>query len=298
MLRECTVGQARLRRGFTLIELLVVVCIVSALMALLFPALSSARRQARMLLGMRNIRQVTMAVNTFAADNGGRYPPSVATVGVRDSWNWQEPTMLTGYLQRAPRYRRSVSAYLRPYITDADVLFCPNAPRPHRYLQDAWAAGDGWDHPETPAVPDALIGVYCLYWDYVGYLGEDEEPFRGPRGPARGHRESSVVVSDYFGYDHWRSPQAYGSCEKFAGANITDGTFISSAYWSRPGGGTMKAPGSFGIRLHAGHVDGHVASYAPIDTRAMRVIKQPETNTPYPPGVGPGVFYVPRTGLR
>ena len=298
MVQERRLVRSRLRRGFTLVELLVVLSIISALMALLFPALSSARRQARALLGMRNIGQIAAAANTFASDNGQQYPPSVATVGVRDSWNWQEPTMLTGYLERAPRYRRSVSAYLRPYITEASVMFCPSAPRPNRYLQDAWDAGDAWDHPETPAVPDSLAGVYCLYWDYEGYLGEDEPLFRGPRGPARGHRDSSVLVSDYFGYDHWRSPRAFGSCEKFAGANITDGTCISSAYWSRPGGGTAEELPNFGVRLKAGHVDGHVESYAPTDTRAMRVILRPEIGMPYPPGVGPGVFYVPRAGLR
>ena len=39
-------------------------------------------------------------------------------------------------------------------------------------------------------------------------------------------------------------------------------------------------------------------SYAPSDTRAMHVILRPATGTPYSPGVGPGVFYIPRTGLR
>jgi prepilin-type N-terminal cleavage/methylation domain-containing protein len=288
----------RLRRGFTLVELLVVVGIISALMALLVPALSSARRQARTLVGMRNIGQITATVNTFASDNGERYPPSVATVGVEDSWNWQEPTMLTGYLERAPGLRRSVSAYLRPYISDAEIMFCPNAPRPYRHLQEAWDAGEAWDHPETQAVPDCLVGVYCLYWGYVGYLGEDREFFRGPRSPARGHRESSVLVSDYLGYDHWRSPQTFGSCEQFRNAGVADGTCVSSAYWSRPGSGTRQELATFDIRLHAGHVDGHVESYTPSDTRAMRVILRPASGTPYDPGIGPGVFYIPRTGLR
>jgi prepilin-type N-terminal cleavage/methylation domain-containing protein len=298
MWRKCPLVPPEARRGFTLVELLVVVGIISALMALLIPALSGARRQARTLLSVRNIGQITTTVNTFASDNAERYPNSAAIIGTPDNWNWQEPTMLTGYLERAPGLRRSVSAYLRSYIADASVMFCPNAPRPYPYLQEAWDAGDAWDHPETLAVPDSLVGVYCLYWDYEGYLGEGEGLFRGPRSPARGYRESSVLVSDYFGYDHWRSPQAFGSCERFRNAEIADGTCISSAYWSRPGSGTIQELDTFSIRLHAGHVDGHVESYTPSDTRAMRVILRPATGTPYSPGTGPGVFYIPRTGLR
>lgn len=284
--------------GFTLVELLVVLGTVSALMALLLPALGGVRRQARTLVGLRNLREITTAVNTFAPDNEGLYPPSVATIGTEDSWNWQAPNMLTGYLKRTPHMHRSVSAYLRSYIDDADVMSCPNAPTRYRYLQEAWDAGDAWDHPDTPAVPDAVFGTYCLYWNYVGYLGESKGLFRGPTGPAKGHRTSSIVVTDYFGYDHWRSRLAFGSCEPLENAVVTDGTPVSSAFWSRPGDGTQEELQAFSIRLHAAHVDGHVESYRPVETRAMHVIKRPETGEPYPPGVGPGTFYIPRVGLR
>lgn len=286
------------RHGLTLVELLVVVGIVSMLMALLLPALGKVRRQARSVIGMRRLREITTAVNSYATDNREWYPPSVATIGMEDSWNWQAPNMLTGYLERAPGISRSVSAYLRAYIPEADVMFCPNAPLKYRHLQEAWDAGENWDHPETPAVPDALFGSYCLYWNYTGYLGEDRGLFRGPSGPARSYRESSTVVSDYLGYDHWRSPLTYGSCEPFKGAEVVDGTSISSAFWSKRGNGAFEELRQMEIRLHAGHVDGHVESYTPADTRAMYVIKRPETNEPYGPGEGPGAFYVPRLGIR
>ncbi len=286
------------KRGFTLVELLVVLAIISALMGMLLPALGSVRRQARAAVGMRRLREITTAVNTFAADNANRYPASVATVGIDDRWNWQAPSMLTGYLQRAPGLSRSVSAYLRPYIANADVMFCPNAPRPYRYRQEAWDAEDDWDHPETLTVPDSMFGTYCFYWNYVGYLGEERGLFRGPSSPARGYRESSVVVSDYLGYDHWRNRLAYGSCEPFTATEIVDATSISAAFWSTPGNGTTEERRRLRIKLHAGHVDGHVESYTPADTRAMYVIVRPETGAPYPPGTGPGTFYVPRVGLR
>lgn len=220
-------------------------------MALLLPALGNVRRQARTLIGMHNMREITAAANIFASDNGDAYPPSVATLGVDDSWSWQAPNMLMGYLQRAPGVHRSVSAYLRTYIGDADVVFCPNAPLKYPHLQEAWDAGDEWDHPDTPAVPDAVFGTYCLYWNYVGYLGEDKGLFRGPTSPGRGRQESSIVVTDYFGYDHWRSPLAYGSCEPIEQAVVTGGTAVSSAFWSRTGGGAFEELRNFKIKLNA-----------------------------------------------
>ncbi len=273
--------------------------LISLLAGLLLPALSAVRRQARTLVSMGNMREITAAVDTFAMDNGGIYPPSVATIGMEDSWNWQAPNMLTGYLKRTPQVHRSVSAYLRVYIKDADIMFCPNAPMRYPYLQEVWDAGDDWDHPDTETVPDPVFGTYCLYWNYVGYLGKNVDLFRGPTGPTRGPRGSSIVVSDYLGYDHWRDPLTYGSCERLRDATVTDGTYLSSAFWSKPGDGTAAERQDLGVTLRAGYVDGHVESYCPVDTRAMYAILNRETNEPYQPGTtGPGVIYIPRVGLR
>jgi len=104
-------------------------------------------------------------------------------------------------------------------------------------------------------------------------------------------------VSDYFGYDHFRNPNSYGSCEKFQGASITEGTLLSSAYWSDKNSTGSGAPE---IKLHAGYTDGHVENFSTSDTIAMRVIKVPETGEPYPggDGIGPGIFYLPRQALH
>ncbi len=294
------VGREEFRTGFTLIELLVVLGILSILMATLIPVLGKIRQQARQVVGVGNLRQIGMAVNCYADDNKGCYPPSVATLGVGSHWNWQEPTYLTAYRKRSPAVHRSVSAYLHDYLTDAATLFCPSAPVKYKYLQQAWDAGDDWNNPDIAPLPEALLGTYCLYWSYTGHLGNKAGLFRGPRGPGRGRGESRILVTDYLGYDHFRSPDAYGSCERFHDAQVTEGSDISSAFWSVPGESTTEEMAEMSIKLHAAYIDGHVESYLPVDTTPMRVILYPETGEPYPDnlGISPGLFYLPRVGLH
>lgn len=53
-------------RGFSLIELLVVVAIITVLLALTLPALSVARRDARTIAGLANLRQIGQAIHMYA----------------------------------------------------------------------------------------------------------------------------------------------------------------------------------------------------------------------------------------
>jgi prepilin-type N-terminal cleavage/methylation domain-containing protein len=299
---DCGAGIRRVRSkspgGFTLIELLVVISIISVLMGILLPALGKVRSQARTLIGTNNQHQIVSGVSLFAMDNDEKYPESVATVGTGDNWNWSEPTMLAGYRKRSPMLYRSMSAYLRRYINDASTMSCPNAPKEHEYFQQAWDAGEDWGNPSAPLIKGPLTGTYCFYWNYVGYLGLGgrRSLFRGPRNSSGGYKSSKLLVSCYFGYDHWQNRNAYSSCEKFKGAGLTEETWFSSAYWSGLNSNTRLD--TLKMKLHAGYTDGHVESYCPSEAIPMEVIKDRYTAEPYSSGMGPGVFYLPRNSLR
>ena len=284
------------RLGFTLIELLVVMSIISLIMAITLPAFNKVRQQARAMMSMNNMKQISSTMNLFASDNNDRYPESVATVGNGDTWNWTDSTKLIGIRHRSPQLHRAMSEYLRKYIQDASTMYCPNVPHKYKYLQQAWDAGDDWDNPMNPFPADPVGGSYCFYWNYRGYIGGRRVVFRGPQGPASGGRRySKLLVSDYFGYNHWRNPKSYSSCEQFEGAGITEETWLLSSFWSR-----RSPPENIPeIKLKAGYTDGHVESYSTSNVIPMKVSITADGTVPYPESsTSPGTFFLPGNALH
>ena len=283
----------RTLRGFTLMELLVSVAIIAVLVSVLLPALNKARDQARTLIGLENQRQTVTAGQQYAMSGRDRLPESVATIGVESAWwNWQEPTVMTGFQARSPRMHRSLSGYLRSYLDDPSVLYCANVPDVYPYLKELWAAGDAWDHPETPPPEDPFTGTVGFFWNYLGVRADGAGVFRGPRSLDGGRDVSTLMVSEYLGFDHWRSPGAYGSCERMDNAVTTPGTLVSASYWSVPQAEAADLA-DLDVRLHAGFLDGHVEAFRPEDTFPIKVSLTSDGSMPYPDGVGPGVYYLP-----
>ena len=123
--------------AFTVVELITVLAIIAVLTGILLPALQAAKNKAEQLISMQHQRQTAQHLDLFAADHDDRYPDSVAKVGLGENWNWSDPTKLAGSDLRTPGLNRSVSAYLRDYISDPGEIYCPSAPSTYAYLKES-----------------------------------------------------------------------------------------------------------------------------------------------------------------
>lgn len=95
----------RTGRGFTLVEVLVVIAIIGVLIALLLPAVQSAREAARRSSCTNNLRQLGLALHNH--ENANRFfpPSSQALSGGAEGAPWSGQAMMLPYLEGDSLYR-------------------------------------------------------------------------------------------------------------------------------------------------------------------------------------------------
>lgn len=114
----------RSNAGFTLVELLVVVAIIGVLIALLLPAIQTARESARRTKCLSNLRQVSLAAKMYH-DQHERFPPGC------EQTNFPSP----------PTYRgSSLFVFLLPHLEQNQVRAKWNAIDPMLNTQGGRAA--------------------------------------------------------------------------------------------------------------------------------------------------------------
>lgn len=139
-------------RAFTLIELLVVISIVSILMAILLPALASARQSARAAICMSNQRQIGQCLAMYVTELDS-IPPSHSVDSSGNELNWGNSSWdarLLPYMI-GETWMSAISHGGNTYSVDPETcpqfLICPSDPVKRTRKKEgkrSYAANRGW----------------------------------------------------------------------------------------------------------------------------------------------------------
>src|SRR5208283_2520719 len=187
------VTQSRMARGFTLIELLVVIAIISVLIALLLPAVQSAREASRLAHCVNNLKQIGLALHNYEQAMGVFPPGYVSSIDPKDvtpctsdletgsgvdlGTGWACGSMILPFLEQQPLYS-SINFNLSVAYPDNDtysltalaVYLCPS--------DDGPSVVPVFDDPPDPANPTSYSGTHIVdklsRGNYVGMWGLGE----------------------------------------------------------------------------------------------------------------------------
>jgi prepilin-type N-terminal cleavage/methylation domain-containing protein len=110
-------------KAFTLVELLVVIGIIAVLIAILLPALQSARRQANTIKCAANIRQIGLAVQMYVSDYKG-YAPAGRYLGY-DVWDSKD-NRTTWWKDLIAKYLTKIDPQAALIQQNSVIWGCPN----------------------------------------------------------------------------------------------------------------------------------------------------------------------------
>ncbi len=233
------------RRAFTLIEILVVIAIIGVLLAVLLPAVQSAREAARRIQCTNNLKQIGLAVHNYESIYRG-FPPSavfqeLASINTNSSWSIHGrllPQLELSNLYQAVDLKQPWDDQAILSGLKISVYACPSDPNSDtpRDVSPKLAS------PLYPTTYGFNFGSWLIYSPTTRQIGD------GLFGPNRslGFRDITDGSSNTLLASEVRARQFYGRNEPVVGgSNIPppDASMVQSRVptafvWCRPNGHT------------------------------------------------------------
>ena len=107
-----------LRRGFTLVELLVVIAIIGVLVALLLPAVQSARESARRTQCLNNLKNIALSALNYESTKG-TLPPGGINSTQRQASGLGWPVLILPYIEQLGISEQAIEIYTQRNQDDA-----------------------------------------------------------------------------------------------------------------------------------------------------------------------------------
>jgi prepilin-type N-terminal cleavage/methylation domain-containing protein/prepilin-type processing-associated H-X9-DG protein len=173
------------RQGFTIIELLVTIAIIAVLVALLLPAVQSAREAGRRIQCTSNLKQVALAMLNYH-DAVGTLPPG------RKGWGWGTwQIFVLPYIEQQPLYNAynqlgdsindvtldSLLLYMGPVnetvTTERLAVFTCPTDTPNAPLEDVTSHNYGCNYGNTDIYADPNLNGVVFGGAPFGDIGAD-----------------------------------------------------------------------------------------------------------------------------
>jgi prepilin-type N-terminal cleavage/methylation domain-containing protein/prepilin-type processing-associated H-X9-DG protein len=202
------------RRGFTLIELLVVIAIIGVLIALLLPAVQSAREAARRAQCTNNLKQIGLAMHNY------HQATNVIPWGDGPWWNeWSAHTLLLPYLEQGPIYNAINFGNALPYGGQPFPLYHPaNTTAAYRQISGFLCPSDS-DRLTDPNGHN----------NYMANSGSAPNSMYGGNAGTTGW--SGIMAGPFIYSDAGTVTNQGGTAVSFA--NVSDGLSMTAAFSER-----------------------------------------------------------------